>query len=114
MCGKKKVKIVMSISFCTLPPLGEGEWGREFCRATGWEVGVTNQRLAIVNSTCAVKQLINKRLFTSSRWRVLGDVLLSKGIFVCRLWKAIWVYLLIGFLYVLNMYENDSSIMFMF
>lgn len=27
--------------------------------------GVTNQRLAIVNSTCAVKQLINKRLFTS-------------------------------------------------
>ena len=29
------------------------------------EVGVTNQRLAIVNSTCAVKQLINKRLFTS-------------------------------------------------
>lgn len=39
--------------------------------------GVTNQRLAIVNSTCAVKQLINKRLFTSCarsrqrrrRWR---------------------------------------------
>ena len=40
--------------------------------------GVTNQRLAIVNSTCAVKQLINKRLFTSCarsrrrrRWRRL-------------------------------------------
>lgn len=26
----------------------------------GWLGGVTNQRLAIVNSTCAVKQLINK------------------------------------------------------
>lgn len=45
--------------------------------------GVTNQRLAIVNSTCAVKQLINKRLFTSCarsrqrrrrwRWRRLAD-----------------------------------------
>jgi len=36
------------------PSRARREWG-----------GVTNQRLAIVNSTCAVKQLINKRLFTS-------------------------------------------------
>lgn len=39
--------------------------------ARGWE-GVTNQRLAIVNSTCAVKQLINKRLFTSCARGVLA------------------------------------------
>lgn len=40
-------------------------------RRRGWE-GVTNQRLAIVNSTCAVKQLINKRLFTSCAHGVLA------------------------------------------
>lgn len=39
--------------------------------ARGWG-GVTNQRLAIVNSTCAVKQLINKRLFTSCAHGVLA------------------------------------------
>lgn len=39
--------------------------------ARGWG-GVTNQRLAIVNSTCAVKQLINKRLFTSCTHGVLA------------------------------------------
>lgn len=45
---------------CPAYPLAVG--GRTVEEPAG---GVTNQRLAIVNSTCAVKQLINKRLFTS-------------------------------------------------
>lgn len=53
------------MSIPPLPPcLATTANATTLARAKGGR-GVTNQRLAIVNSTCAVKQLINKRLFTS-------------------------------------------------
>jgi len=61
----------VSIPPSLFPPCPAASTNVTTLGAQGWE-GVTNQRLAIVNSTCAVKQLINKRLFTSCARGVLA------------------------------------------
>lgn len=50
--------------------------------------GVTNQRLAIVNSTCAVKQLINKRLFTSCARSCFTRIIYTHGSADTASWRG--------------------------